>query len=45
MQDAAAAGRWTGYSWMQNRKFQVVATEIAGSPWRNVGLNVLKQDL
>lgn len=39
MQDAAAAGWWTGYSWVQNSKIEVVATEIAGSPWKKYGLD------
>lgn len=45
MQDATAAGRQAHYSWVQNRKVWVVATEIAGSPW-STGLSaLLKQDL
>lgn len=43
MPDATAPGMWTGCSWVQNRNFKVVATEIAGSPWKKNGL--LNQDL
>ena len=38
MPDATAAGMWTVCSCVQDGKFQVVATEMAGGPWKESGL-------